>query len=361
LNYKRILIFRNGHLGDSLVSLPALWGIRRTFPDAEITLLTNGTIRGTGFPGAPDVFPSQGLYDNLLIYPNQPSRLRAVPAISKLFLQLKRGKYDVLFYLMNRNRRLPRIERDIAFFRRAGIDRVVGAEHLKQNLLDPSDGRPITAVEAETDFFVDCLTSEGIRLKGGPFEPELMLTERERAAAESTLAATGLLDSSRPLIGIAPGSNWPSKVWPVERFIEVVRSLIASHDIIPVIVGSAKDRSTGYALIKEIGEGLNTCGDLTVRESAALLERCALYLGNDTGSMHLAAAVGTRCVAVFAAIDFPGRWRPFGSTHTILRRSVECEGCHTPDCFNNHKCLDLIRSDEVHEACISALREGTVR
>ncbi|MGE3465976.1 MAG: glycosyltransferase family 9 protein, partial [Pyrinomonadaceae bacterium] len=103
------------------------------------------------------------------------------------------------------------------------------------------------------------------------------------------------------------------------------------------------------------GVGANAAGRTTVRQSAALLEHCRLYLGNDTGTMHLAASVGTPCVAIFAAIDWPGRWLPFGNRNVCFRRRVECEGCHTADCFNARKCLDLISAAEVYEACSGIL------
>ncbi len=86
------------------------------------------------------------------------------------------------------------------------------------------------------------------------------------------------------------------------------------------------------------------------------MKHAALYLGNDTGTMHMAAAAGVRCVAVFAAIDFPGRWYPFGDENKIFRVAVECEGCHTPDCFNKHQCLEMISVDEVFEACAAILK-----
>jgi ADP-heptose:LPS heptosyltransferase len=76
--------------------------------------------------------------------------------------------------------------------------------------------------------------------------------------------------------------------------------------------------------------------------------------------MHLAASVGTPCVAIFAAVDWPGRWEPFGSGHQTFRRQVECEGCFTSNCFNNNQCLELINADEVYGACLQILnREET--
>ena len=94
-----------------------------------------------------------------------------------------------------------------------------------------------------------------------------------------------------------------------------------------------------------------------MRVAAAALGRCALYLGNDTGTMHLAAAVGTPCVAIFAAIDQANRWKPFGVHNALFRTRVECEVCLSPECFNDNICLRQINAEDVFEACIRSLRD----
>ena len=167
--------------------------------------------------------------------------------------------------------------------------------------------------------------------------------------------AAGMGINDRKLVAVAPGSKWASKIWSETRYAEVVNRLIKDFGCYPVIFGGSEDRKKGKRLITGWETGMNAAGILSIRESAALLKDCTLYLGNDTGTMHLAAAVGTPCVAIFAAIDWRGRWQPFGNVHSIFRKSVECEGCFTANCFNNHKCLDLIEIDEVHAACARIL------
>ena len=86
----------------------------------------------------------------------------------------------------------------------------------------------------------------------------------------------------------------------------------------------------------------NAAGELTVRQSAAVLDHCKMYLGNDTGTMHLAAAQSVPCVALFSARDWPGRWYPNGTANVILRQVVDCEGCMLETCDKGNLCLDLI-------------------
>lgn len=86
-------------------------------------------------------------------------------------------------------------------------------------------------------------------------------------------------------------------------------------------------------------------------ESAAVLKRSRGYLGNDTGTMHLAAMVGVPCVALFSARDYPGQWEPYGHGHAVLRHETDCAGCMLEVCHERgNECLRLISEEEVFEA-----------
>src|SRR5205807_2577976 len=104
-------------------------------------------------------------------------------------------------------------------------------------------------------------------------------------------------DGNRPWLAIGPGSKMPAKRWPLERFQHVVSSLIKEFDVWPVVFGGSEDRELGEELLSAWKRGYNAAGALGLRPVAAALKRCRLFLGNDTGTMHMAAAVGVRCVA----------------------------------------------------------------
>ena len=94
-----------------------------------------------------------------------------------------------------------------------------------------------------------------------------------------------------------------------------------------------------------------------MRQSAALLDRCKLFVGNDTGTMHLAAAGGLPCVALFSARDEQGKWDPMGGPHHVIRKSVPCAGCMLVQCVERDRlCLRLIEVDEVVAAAEDLLR-----
>ncbi len=360
MDFKRILIFRIGHLGDTLVSLPAFWAVKKAFPEAEISLLTNTDANNPQYIAAQNVLPKEGLFDKWLKYPTGLDKYKTIQAFKTLLLEIRRDKYDAVIYLMTRNRTLKQIRRDELFFRLGGIKKIIGLKNLKENLIDLDREKPLPVLDSELNFLLECLEAEKFPLpEKKKLKPEMLLNKEEKAFAENWLKAhCGEFFENKRLIAIAPASKWDSKVWAEERFIEVVERLIREENIFPVIFGGREDFEKGERMLEKWNRGANAAGNLNIRQAAAGLKKCLLYLGNDTGTMHLAASVETPCVGIFAAIDYEGRWQPYGTGHRIFRKKVECEGCFSPECFNHGKCLDLISTGEVYEACLKILKES---
>ena len=352
---KKILVFRTGHLGDTLVALPAIWAIKQNFPDAHLTLLSNISLESVNYTTAKGVLPAAGIFDDWLSYPTQTGMLNSAVNLARLLFQIRAKKIDTLIYLMSRNRQPRQVARDVQFFKFAGIRQHAGEKYLLENFLPETASAPLPVLEREYIFNLRCMEEEGIALQPGSDPNELLLSDAEKQFAEMWLKenCAGALNEGR-MIAVAPGSKWDSKVWDEEKFTETLSRLITHKNLFPIIFGGPEDRDKGERILKKIGIGANAAGKLGIREAAAALSHCRLYLGNDTGTMHLAAAVGVPCVAIFAAIDYPGRWYPFGERNIILRKSVPCEGCHSPKCKFNRECLD-IGVDEVYEACLKIL------
>jgi len=185
----------------------------------------------------------------------------------------------------------------------------------------------------------------------------LNISEREKESVQKLLRHGGD-DGGRLWIAIGPGSKMPAKVWPKDRFINVVQHLIDSHDIWPVVFGGNEDESLGRELLASWGRGYLAAGTLNIRESMAALEKCSLYIGNDTGTLHMAAFMGVRCVGLYSARDYPGAWYPYGDGHVVLRYAVPCEGCKSEVCIeNNMACILSIGVDDVYRAAINSLKE----
>jgi ADP-heptose:LPS heptosyltransferase len=190
----------------------------------------------------------------------------------------------------------------------------------------------------------------------------LDLNAREREYAAQWAAQVEAQYPDVVLVAVGPGSKWPSKLWPEARFEEVIRYLLSTDErIYPIIVGGKDESSIGEHLLAAWGKGINLAGVLSPRLTSAILHHCSLFLGNDTGAVHLAAAAGTPCVAVFSAQDLPGRWHPYGEQHIVFRKHPPCEGCKLFTCPHGNACLLEIQADEVAKACIDVLNRNTGR
>jgi ADP-heptose:LPS heptosyltransferase len=351
---QKILIYRIGQLGDTIIALPALWAVRRAFPNAEITYLTSDH-PGSGYVEARSVLPATGLIDEWLSY-SLETRGR-LSGMTRLWWALRRRHFDMLVYLAPRLRTRLSVWRDRVFFRMAGIRQVVGQYGFDDVPLR-QPGAPLPMDVHEADHLLQRLALSELAVPGaGQGDMSLALSAEERQEADAWLQAHvpgGV--SNAAVVGIGPGSKQPSKIWPEERFAEVGARLTHECGLYPVVFGGPADAATARRLLEHWGTGVSAAGVLGIRPAAAALARCRLFVGNDTGTMHLAAAVGTPCVAIFSAQDWPGRWHPYGEGHVVLRRSVPCEGCRLFVCIKEGmRCLREISTDDVLAACRTLL------
>jgi ADP-heptose:LPS heptosyltransferase len=211
-------------------------------------------------------------------------------------------------------------------------------------------------VMPETDALLARLAVDGVDVPPlGKARVDLRLQEEENAVAEEWLRKRGLgSKGEKGWFAVCPGSKWASKLWPKEHYAELGLRLVRDLGLIPVVVGGKEDRALAGELLAHWGGGHCAAGEMGVRESAALMKHAAFYVGNDTGAMHLAAAVGTLCVGIFSAQDWPGRWGPYGAGHSVLRTHAACAGCMSAECPNDVLCLRQISVNEVFDACHAA-------
>ena len=349
-----VLVFRTGSLGDTLVALPALWAVREHFRDARITLLCDHHPR-KNYVLASDLLSGSGVVDGFMHYAIDPSptgRLLMPLRMAALAARIRRGGFDTLVYLAPTGRLPSQVRRDRLFFRAAGIRRFIGMD---ADLGMPPPPAPGREQPREADLILSHIAPGVPVPPPGQGRMELGLGEAEERTVRAWL--DGLpSDGGRPWLGIGPGSKMPAKVWPAERYLEVVRALVEEFDVWPVVFGGAEDRAVGEWLVRELGRGYVAAGELGLRPSARALSRCRLYLGTDTGTMHMAVAVGVRCVAVFCSHAYPGMWFPYGPGHHVLRTPIACEGCQLMECVERGmECILSIQAEAVRAACAEVL------
>lgn len=350
---RRIAVFRMGHLGDMVIAMPALWTIRRRFPEAKILFLNQEHRKGLIAQGLEVIRPGS-VYDDTLGYRLGEGGVSKGDVLRAL-MRLRLERIEMLVYIPSA-RTPAQLKRDRLFFRLAGIKRIVGMTGFAETDYRP-EGTPLPSVTHEADLLLSHMARDGVSLDVDPHTlVGLGLTDEERAFAAVWIAEKGI-DPTRPLVGIGPGSKMTAKLWPIERFIEVARIIDAEFTPNFIAFGSGAERETCARIVDAVERGVNAAGELTIRQSAAVFEHCQLYIGNDTGTMHLAASAGVRCVALFSARDWPGRWYPYGKGHTVHRFAVPCEGCMLEVCDRANLCLTSIDVAAVAASAVRTLRE----
>jgi ADP-heptose:LPS heptosyltransferase len=340
---ERILVIRLGNLGDIVCTLPAFHALRRAYPDAHLTLLTSPTHRGA--PGAAEVLAHDSTFDEMLVYYADESGRPG--EVAQLARRLRALRPDTGVLLNCDRSEFGNAAKHLTLMMLAGVRRFYGYTLVEWHEFSTQ----------ATDRFLHRI--KGIA-PGAVVEdfPWLHVSPEEEVAAERLLAGS----AGRRLVAIQPGAKRSTNLWPVDRFVAVGRAVAARGDCAVVLTGGAGEEARNAAIARELGP---SCVDLTGRTSvgtlAAVLARCALLVTNDTGVMHVAAAMGTRCVAIFSGRDFPELWHPYGEGHVVLRAPIECSPCRVEPCplYALPECIARVTVEQVLQAVEGVL--GAVR
>jgi heptosyltransferase-3 len=353
-NKQRLVIFQIGSLGDTVISLPCFREIARRHPDAERYLLTNLPV-GRKMVQAEALLAPCGLIHGCVEY---PWPLRGARNIFDLYQRLRALKIDVLYYLAPETR-LLNLVRHYAFFKACGIGAVY-AMPWTRDLRLPRQIVPGKLWESEASRL---LRNIGAQREAAPpvsADRSLDLTEVERGTAHHLLSEVPGL---KRFIAVSVGGKLPINDWGNRNWATVLSMICATNpDLGVVFIGSRDERERNDLLADSwTGPKLNSCGRLTPRETAALIERADLFLGHDTGTLHLAAAVGTRIVGVYSARNVPGKWFSERSTDRLFYNQVPCFGCELEkpaDCQNGMVCMTMHRTSEIADAASQHYHES---
>ena len=347
---ERILIYRLGSLGDTVITLPALHLVARAFPQAERRLLTNLPVNHKAPPAA-EVLQHTNLVHGYLRY---AVGTRNPIALAALWWQIRRYSPSTLIYLAAA-RGPAAARRDARFFRLCGIRRIIGLP------LTPDSQRrtlPDATIEPEANRLARNIAELGDPQIDTPAAWDLHLTAEEHAHAATLHAQL----ADRPLIVLSVGTKRQSKDWGRDNWHALITGLALQYPGYAIaLTGSADEHDLSEYVAQNFRAAhpasvLNLCGNLPPRQSAALCARARVFVGHDSGPMHLAAAVQTPCVILFSARTLPRVWFPLGAQHRILYRQVDCMGCGLETCIvQQRKCLTSISVQEALAAIASVL------
>lgn len=331
-----LVIFRIGSIGDTVVAMPCFHAIARAFPQHRKILLTDAVAYARA-SSVETVLEGTGLIHDALYFPVGRGKITHSVALAR---QLRQLRAEALVYLAPRTTRLQ-VYRDLLFFRAAGINNVIGAPlgfGALECRTDPLTGE----LEHEAERLARILGADlAVELNESSFD--LCLKPAEEATAAERLS--GLLGWGRPILAVSPGAKIAAKDWGEERWDALLGVLRARLPALSLVFIGAPDERPLTERLAHVWPGtkLNLCGELTPRESAAVLKRCDLLACHDSGPMHLAASQGTRCVALFGNFNQPRQWFPYGTGHVVI---YEATGVRN---ISVERVADAIETTVLHE------------
>jgi ADP-heptose:LPS heptosyltransferase len=330
--------------------LPALSAIRREYPQARLILLSSPGKPDR--PGARQVTSGTDLIDELIEY--YPEDLSTLPDVIRFISLLRRYRIDVFIEFPIDTSSIRLILRNIILARLAGPRWAGGwmANTLRFGLQKQSE---VIEFPNEVQRLLKIVHDLGISVT-----PSDMLMPASTAGEIQAENIIGGSDSARGkrFIALAPGSKRAGSRWPPDRFAEVGRRLVSAGYHL-FIMGSSAERELCERVRRSIDEECtNIAGETDVAGAAALLRRCDLVLCNDSGLQHLASAVGTPCVAVFASFHVRGKWWPNHPESIVLHKMVPCHTCFLPQCPIGDRCVTETSAAEVTDAAFHILKSS---
>jgi heptosyltransferase-3 len=304
-----ILIYRLGSLGDTVVALPCFHLIRKVYPRSKITLLTNQPISGKAAP-AMAILENSGLCDESVSY---PVGTRSAGELAKV-RQMIRQMQPQLLVNLSAERGLLKSLRDYLFFRSCGIKNIVGTPFRRRNfrVQKTDDGK----FEPESQRLASRLVSLGTINLADQRLWELGLTQMERNQASELLPS-----NQKKIVAVGVGTKLPVKDWGEKKWKKLLGLLsLELPDTTLILLGSADEWDRSEKLgCAWTGGHVNLCGKTSPRVSAAVLERCGLFIGHDSGPMHLASVVGIPTLGLFSWLNPPGQWFPGHRSWKFIR------------------------------------------
>jgi len=326
------LIRATNWVGDAVMTLPALEAVRENFPSASITVLAR--------PWVAPVFENHPAVNNILIYNRHTGIKKNISEFFHLAGIIRKNRYDLAILFQN------------AF--EAALLAYLG--RIKYRLGFDSDGRgfllthkikrssEIFAVH-QVEYYLSILKAAG--LKAESRNPVLHISEKDLAEAAKLLEFKGISKSDF-ILGISPGAIFGNaKRWPFERFAKISDWASEKWGAKVIVLGSKKEKDIGNKMAGIMkNKTADFCGTTSLGEALGLISKCSFFVTNDSGLMHVAAALGVPTLAIFGSTDHVATG-PRGVKTRIIKHDIDCSPCLKPECPTDFKCMLSIEPEEV--------------
>jgi lipopolysaccharide heptosyltransferase II len=319
----KILVIKLRAIGDVLLSTVVLPNLRREFPEARVDFLAEEPSREV-LEGNPN------LHEALIFNPKRRSGFALVADVRK-------RKYDLVIDLFG-NPRSAIITLLSGARYRVGF-RLGWRRWCYGIVVEPRGGEA-----HNTDFNLDALRHIGIPVKDDA--PLFQVRNTDESFAEEFFREARIL--SRPVVALNAGGGWASKRWP-EASYAALGDRIAADAAVLLLWGPGEEECANR-IRSLMSMPASLIPRTSLRQLGAILKRCSVLVTNDSGPMHIAAALGTRVVAIFGPTN-PELQGPVGSPHMVVQNArLNCLGCNFTTCPIDHPCMKELRVEDVHDA-----------
>ena len=335
---RNVLIIKLRYIGDVLLATLTARAIKSARPEVRVTMLVTRGTEDVLF-GNPDI-------DEVLILDKD-----SLAAQWQIITGLRRRRFDIVLDLTDGDRAAF-----LSWISGAPVRIGFNDGHRWQGRFYTQVVRFERGVQHRIDRDLEALKL--MNIQAGSQDPQLWLTPEEEHSADQLLDQLGV-QRSQSIVILQPGARYWFKAWPPERFAELADRLTSQYGCQVLIGGTSQEGD----LAQQIRQLAKSCpivmaGRTTVRQFASIAKRSALFVGNDSGAMHIASAVGTPVVALFGPSN-PREWRPRGGPVEILYKDFDCGRCSNSTCTRGEEsCMKLIFVHEVFAAAQRLLLAG---
>jgi len=351
---RRILIWApfNG-LGDTVNSIAMIRAVKSTFNNPYITIMASNRSACQVYSALSEV--NEVIWAHPSVYRRQLDRT--------LLRRIRAGGYDLM--IQDPVAGAPRFLLNLLCFFFSRIPYTVGYS------MGPSSMFNTWALSANTN---EHLVERKLRVVEEILQRPVAVDHRFPISNELKSWARDRIFSAlrgkprRTVVFHAGASDLNFKAWPLPKFIELGRRLVSDCDAAIVLVGSAEEETMCQPLVEALGDRIASFLGCTVEQTAAVIEQCALFVGNDSGPTHLAASVGTPVMGLYGPTNHV-RTRPYGSANRVLRMEFSCSPCWCPiydwerfvrlsakrERCVPAKCMEAIQVEDVFSACAAFL------
>lgn len=326
---KKILIVQTAFIGDVILATPLAAAAQQVFPGSKIDFMV--------IPAAGNLLEGNAFVNRVLIFDKRGEQ-RGLGALWKLAKSLQREQYD-LALVPHRSLRSAALVWLAKIPQRLGFDRSAGAWLFTQRV----PYRQKHEVERNLDLL------RAVDKNFTTPAPKIFWEQRDEQIVAQICDGK---PTGKWFCALAPGSVWATKRWPVERFVTLAQRLVAETAAFIYLIGGNSDRELCGRIADAVHEnGINTAGQLSLRQSAALLDRCQILVSNDSAPTHLGVSTRCKVITIFGPTVPAFGFAPFGDSHVVIEKNLSCRPCSSHGSarcpLGTHACMLEITVEEV--------------